>query len=295
MGFINENNESYYENPSNEFGQYQFVPLKDIINNFIIMYTGEGKVISKGRRTEVQMHAKRAIQEFSYDVFKVYKSQEIELPPSLTIRLPQDYVNWTKISWVDSFGVEREISPTRVTSNPTSILQDSNYEYMYDGDGNLILANESATWQRYKNNGQTDVENLPELQSIDSFASQLKGRRFGLDPENANANGTFYIDELTGLIHFSSTLTGSIISLHYISDGMATDEEMVVHKFAEDALYKYIQYAIVSVTDGAQEYLVRRYKKQYVAAKRNAKIRLSALNPQAIKQVLRGGSKQLKH
>jgi hypothetical protein len=294
MGFINETDQSYYE--GNNVGGYQYVSIDDIINNFLIMFTGEGKVIPKSNRTEVQMHAKRAIQEFSYDVFKSFKGQEIEISPTLTARLPIDYVNYVSISWVDQSGLERILTPQRMTSNPSSIVQDSSFEYTYDVDGNIIEANESVAWTRFKaNTADASVEKGTELDDVDAIAKGLRGERFGLDPSEANANGTYYIDDKTGLIHFSGGLNGSIVHLKYISDGMATDSEMVVHKFAEDAMYKYILYAILSVTMNAQEYLVRRYKKSFVAAKRVAKIRLSNFKSQEMAQALKGKSKQIKH
>ena len=293
MGFISDDNETYYE--GSDIGGYQYVPLADIINNFTLMFTGEGKVIPKARKTEIQMHAKRCIQEFSYDVFKSYKSQEIEIPPTLTMRLPQDYVNWVKINWVDSSGLERTMHPVRTTSNPASILQDGDYEYLYDGQSELTYANNSVTWDRTTANATDDNRDTSATDNVDTFDAALRGQRFGLDPEHANSNGGFYIDRLTGLIHFTGAINGAIVTLHYISDGMATDAEQVVHKFAEDAVYKYMLYSIITVTANSQEYLVRRYKKSYVAAKRVAKIRLSNLKASSVTQMARGKSKHIKH
>lgn len=289
MGFINETPQAYHE--GDNIGGYQYVALTDIINNFILMFTGEGKVIPKSNRTEIAMHAKRCMQEFSYDISKSNKGQEIEVPPSLTMQLPQDYVNWVKVSRIDARGVKRPLSPVRVTSNPSSILQDSSYEYLFDGNGDLVLANDSVAWGRTKNNsGDSTV-----VDSQDIFEETTEGARFGLDPEFANVNGGFYIDEITGLIHFTGGLNGSIIHLDYISDGLGKDAEMIVHKFAEDAVYKYILYTIISLQRDSQEYLVRRYRKSYIAAKNNTKIRLSNYKAEAMTQIMRGKSKQIKH
>ncbi len=289
MGFINETPQAYHEGDNH--GGYQYVPLTDIINNFILMFTGEGKVIPKANRSEIQMHAKRCMQEFSYDISKSNKGYEVELSPSLTMILPQDYVNWVKISRIDSRGIKRPLSPVRTTSNPSSILQDSSYDYLFDNDGEIVLATDSVAWNRTKNNsGDSEV-----VDSQDIFEESTEGARFGLDPEFANVNGGFYIDEVTGLIHFTGGLNGSIIHLDYISDGLGKDDEMVVHKFAEDAVYKYILYTIISLQMNAQEYLVRRYRKNYIAAKNNTKIRLSNYKAEALAQVMRGKSKQIKH
>ena len=73
------------------------------------------------------------------------------------------------------------------------------------------------------------------------------------------------------------------------------DEESKIHKFAEDALYKYIAYAIVSTRPSTPEYIVQRYKKEARASKRNAKLRLSNIKLEELTQVMRGKSKQIKH
>ena len=39
MGILQETPEEYYDR--NTFGQYQFVSLSDIINQFLIVYVGE--------------------------------------------------------------------------------------------------------------------------------------------------------------------------------------------------------------------------------------------------------------
>ena len=47
-----------------------FISLNDIINNFIISYTGPGKLIPDSKRTEVVFHARRCLQEFAYETLK---------------------------------------------------------------------------------------------------------------------------------------------------------------------------------------------------------------------------------
>ena len=117
MGLLdNQTQNAYYT--GSDFGTYQFTTLDHIINGFMIAYVGESKIISKVSRTDVQFHAMRAVQELSYDVFRSIKSQEIEIPSSLTMALPQDYVNYVKLVRISSDGIERVLYPTGKTSNP---------------------------------------------------------------------------------------------------------------------------------------------------------------------------------
>ena len=117
MGYLNTNVQGYYGD-SSAFGEYQFVSLNDIIEYFMFVYVGEDKIISKASRTDVAFHAQRGLAELSFDTFKSCKSKEITIPASLQMVLPQDYVNYTKISWVDNAGIKHLLYPTSKTSNP---------------------------------------------------------------------------------------------------------------------------------------------------------------------------------
>lgn len=299
MGLINQTDEQYYLGPDGvwdswdeNYGSYQFTSIKDIINNFIISYVGEDKIISKIRRTDVAFHAQRGIQEFSFDILPSVKSQEIEVGPALNFILPKDYVNYVKMVWVDDSGIERIIYPAIKTSNPLPLLQDNNYEYLFDEqNGEVITADESVTRQRFQstNHNHSD-DNGNKIFGLSHF-----GRRYGLDPQHAQTNGTFYIDPISNIVYFDSNMAGRVVTLKYISDGLGTDEEMVVHKFAEEALYKYIAYAILSTRANVQEYMVARFKREMATAKRNAKLRLSNIKIEEIAQIMRGKSKQIKH
>ena len=52
-----QNPQNYYLNQAGaiaQHGEYQFTTLNTIINNFMFMYVGEDKIISKINRPEVQ-------------------------------------------------------------------------------------------------------------------------------------------------------------------------------------------------------------------------------------------------
>jgi hypothetical protein len=285
------------ENQSAEaYGVYQHVSLDDIISNFIVAYVGTEKIINRVRRADVAFHAQRALQEFSYDTLKSTKSFELEVPPTLVVPLPQDYVNYVKISWVESeTGTERILYPTRNTSNPRSILQDSDYNLLFDSStGALLESFESTPWTKYRSNVDTSA-NDDVSDTAGRTADSYIGNRFGLDPETAQINGFFYIDQVRGNVHFGSNISGKTVIIKYISDSLGTDAEMVVHKFAEEAMYKHLAHAILATKSNVPEYLVARFKKEKFAATRVAKLRLSNLKSEELAQVMRNKSKQIKH
>lgn len=301
MALFTGTQQQYYEGSDgnqasniNDYGNYQFIYLDDIITNFIIAYVGEDKIISKIKRTDVAFHAQRAMQELSYDTARSEKSQEVEVAPNLQMPLPHDYVNYVKLTWVDDSGVERIIYPAHKTSNPLPLLQDSDYEYTFDNDGNLLTANESETWKKFKAAGATEEDELSNLEENTSY-TQLFGQRFGIDPQHAQSNGLFFIDPIKSKIFFSADMVGRIVTIKYISDGAATIEEMKVHKFVEEAMYKSIAHAILATRANTPEYIVNRFNKEKFAAVRQAKLRLSNIKLEELTQIMRGKSKQIKH
>ena len=281
-------------NAIEELGGYQHITLADVINNFMISYVGEEKIIPKVKRSNVLFFAQRAVQELSYDTLQSEKSQEIEIPDNLQMKLPHDYVGYVKITWSDGNGIEHTIVPAEKTSNPTALLQDNNYNYLFDNNGNLLKASESETWKKFSTNTtQEEADNI--YLDNDSTFKALHGQRYGIDTRYMNTNGSFFIDQTKGKIFFSSDLANKIITLKYISDGVATAEEKIVHKFAEEAMYKSIAHSILATRANTPEYLVARFKKEKFAAVRNAKIRLSNYKSENITQALRGQSKWIKH
>jgi len=292
MALLDNQSPNQYYTDTSLYGEYQFVSLADIITQFMFVYVGEDKIISKASRTDVAFHAQRGLAEMSFDTFKSTKALEITVPATLQMTLPQDYVGYVKVSWVDSAGIKHIIYPASKTSNPTKPTQASDGSYTFNSaDGSMLTDSESTTWASYKSG--TPSENQNDYQ--DDVYWPLDGERYGLDPQHAQANGSFYIDENAGKIHFSSNISGKTVILDYISDSLGTEDEMKVHKFAEEAMYKWISCAILSGKSNIPEYQVNRFKKEKFAAVRTAKLRLSNLKLEELTQILRGKSKQIKH
>ena len=291
MGLLGTTTQNAYYSGS-DFGTYQFINLDTIINNFMYVYVGENKIISKVNRTDVQFHAMRALQELSYDVLKSFKSQEIEVPNTLVMVLPQDYVNYRRIARVGTDGLERPLYPTRHTSNPFAITQNADGVYQFTGD-NLTEQTPSDTLSSFQDVTPVNYQ-LYDINYSSDIEISTEGRRYGLEPEHSQINGSFYIDNLRGKIHFGAALSGETIVLHYVSDGVGTDAEMVVHKFCEEACYKHIMYGILSGRSNIPEYIVQRFKKEKFAETRKAKIRLSNIKIEEFTQIVKGMGKQIK-
>jgi len=285
------------------YNSYSYTKLSEVINNFLIAYVGNGKLIPSVKRTDVIFHAKRAMQEFSYDTLQSTKSQELSIPPSLSVVIPQDYVNYVKASWIDALGVKRPIYPANnLTINPFSTpLQDNRGIPTQDNFGENLEGTSitEARWAKADDNlisGRLTPElfnNQYDAYGFDEVGREY-GQRYGMDPQYAQSNGWFTINHREGLMSFSSDLAGALIVLEYISDGLAYDLDTKVPKMAEDAMYAYISHAIIASRINQPEYVVNRLRKEKSAKLRNAKIRLSNIKLDQIIQVMRGQSKWIK-
>jgi len=276
------------EAKQSNYGGYAYTTLSDIINNFQVAYVGEGKLIPSAKKSDIIFHAKRGLQEFSYDTLKSIKSQELNIPPSLSVMIPQDYVNYVALCYVDEAGIKRKIYPTTLTSNPTSLpMQDFDGAPTQDSLGNNIEASNSITEQAW---AKADTKKI----AGDYFEDDVLGQRYGLNPSTSQTNGWFTINEREGKFSFSSDLTGSLIILEYISDGLAYDVDTKVPKMAEEAMYAHLSYSILAGRANQPEYVIQRLKRDRSAKLRNAKIRLSNIKLGEIIQVMRNKSKQIK-
>jgi len=280
-------------------GYYQFVSIDDIVSNFIVSYIGDDKIIKKAKRAEVFYHAQRAMQELSYDTVDNVKAIEVEVPPSLSIPIPHDFVSYVRLTAVDNAGIERPLKPADITSAPTPILQDSDYNYLYDNNDELLIATESEAIKKFQKTDQykgNSINPTEETFLEEGYGYNVDyGKRYGIDPQRATKNDLFVIDQRRGLISFSNGVKDKIIILKYVSDGLNIDGDSKIHKFAEEAAYKFIALAIMSAKANIPEYQINRLKKEKKAAMRSAKLRLANLNIEDLTQIMRGKSKQIKH
>ena len=303
-----EAEKAYGQTVEDNYGSYQYIKLNDVINNFAVGYVGQDKLLPNVKRSDIIFFAKRAMQEFSYDTLKSIKSAELTIPPSLTLVIPQDYVNYVRCSWIDSLGVKHIIYPTNnLTISPYyTQIQDSTGIPTQDNFGNDVEGTPITQERWHSNSSSLSTElngNLiPDAANAAEYGYGWEGlfgfgfgQLYGLDPQTAQGNGWFNINERENKLSFSSNLVGRLIVFEYISDGLAYDLDSRLPKMAEDAMYASILYSLMSTRINQPEYVVQRLKKDRSAKLRNAKIRLSNIKLDEICQVMRGKSKWIKH
>jgi len=302
-------NYKYYENDGNvpkdaNWGEYQYVTLKDIVNNYMLMYVGEDKLVDNVNRYTALFHAKRGIQEINYDALNNIKVLELEVGDDLRFILPPDYINYVRIS-VENNGVLFPLHLNTQINYSKEYLQDNNDDFLFDQNGEVLEA-ENSKLDRNRLAGLPRQQYLGEGDRYGSwgwyidgywyFGYGINGGRMGLNTEKANVNDNFRIDKKAGVINFSSGVKNKMIVIEYVSDGMENgdDDSVGINKLAEDYLYSYISWCILSSKVNIPEYIVKRTSKEKMSKLRNAKIRLSNLHAGRLLMNLRGRDKWIK-
>ena len=295
----------YYDNNGNtpedkNWGSYQYVSLDDVVNNFLLMYSGNHSLVNNVEKYKIIFHAKRAIQELNYDAFKEIKILELSVADSLRYVLPSDYVNWVRISLYKD-GLLRPLTENIQTLSSNAYLQDQQGNILFDQLGNILKPQYS----------DIDYDRLTKLKKSIylNHGNQFDGMegwcdngnwyfetRFGLNTETANFNPTFNIDKKTGVINFDSSMAGELCILESVSDGMEGGDNslITVNKLFEQYIYAAIKYEILNSKFNVQEYVVARAKKDRTALLRNARIRISNIHPGRLLMNLRGMDKIIK-
>ena len=302
----------YYENnqvppigsPADaNWGSYQYVSLENIVNNFMLMYQGNNEIINNINRYQVLFHAKRGIQELNYDAMKEIKILELTICDQLRFVLPQDYVNWVRISW-EKNGMLYPMTENIQTNWSGAYLQDHDCRILFDIDGNVLKPHDSwfdiqrldgAQKNMYLGDGPYNGQEGWCINGNWCFDYRI-GNRFGLNTETANINPTFSINKKGGVINFNSQMAGEMVVLEYVSDGLESgdDSSVSVNKLFEEFIYAYIKFSILNGRYGVQEYIVNRARKDKSSLLRNAKLRLSNIHPGRLLQNLRGQDKWIK-
>jgi len=299
----------YYANSGNtpqnaNWGSYQYVSLYDIVNNFMLIHTGNHSLINNEEKYKIIFHAKRAIQELNYDAFKEIKVLELSVVDSLRYVLPQDFVNWVRISLYKD-GYLRPLTENIQTISSNAYLQDNQGNILFDQFGNILRPQDSnIDYDRihklkksiYLNEGHQFNGQWGWYVDGMWYFDYGIGAAFGLNTETANFNPTFNIDKKNGVINFDSGMSGQICILEYISDGMENGDDslVTVNKLFEQYIYAAIKFEMLNSKLGVQEYIVNRARKERGALLRNAKIRMSNIHPGRLLMNLRGMDKTIK-
>lgn len=287
------NPSEYYESEENH-GSYIYLTIEELVNNFMSNYVGDDSILGATKRSKVVYQMKQGIKQFSFNALREVKSVELELNDTLDIIKPPDYIQYVRISYVDPVsGQCMVLSINEKMPLATAYLQDNKANVLFDKDGFIL---EGTTLLSEINDDPTKNTYLRTfVGGCNGYCYAGNETLWGLDTSQ-NFNGSFNTTPRSGKIHFSSDNLSRVILLEYISDGVeySSESDIRVSKLAEIALYNYVNWNLLSVKLGVQEYIIRRAKKDYDTAYRNAKITLMNIKATDVAHFISGRKQWIK-
>ena len=281
----------YYENEA-VHGDYQYTKINDLINDYLMSRSSDDYTADTPRY-QILYQAMKGLREFYFDVLQEVKGRALELSPTLQVTLPQDYINYVRISWVDEAGMLHPMAVDNSMSIASDYLQDDRYEILFDDEGCALLDNKVAT-------SFTQLEPLHGGEGYYTYPFVVNSFTPNKDLSRVFQNGKYKIDKERGLIQFGSGVEGRTIVLEYISDGLFSgcegkpEEEIRVNKFAESALLDYIYYQLVKNSRNVPANEKARARKEFYNSRRIAKARINTLRKDELLQTFKGANRWIK-
>ncbi len=272
--------QDYYENEELH-GGYQYVSLKTIIDNTLLEAEDDDSYIKNVKRSRIVNYAKQAIRLVTRQAANEVFAVEVTVPTSLSWILPQDYVNYVRISIVvtDPNTGSLRLYPLDVNQNiniATGYLQDDAGELLFDDAGQILTADSSNGYARPYKRYAFSEDYQPTL-----------------DTSKLSKFGEFVIDEKRGMILFSSDLSEQEVVIEYVSDGLQaelSEDEIKIHKYLRDTVENWIYYSCIERKRNVPANEKQRALLRYKTTLHQAKIARADFNLLQISRVLRSRS-----
>lgn len=270
--------EQYY-NDQDSHGNYQYVTLKSIIDSLELEALDDDSFLKNTKRYQMIRHAKNGIKEVNKQAANDVLAIEITVPANLVFALPQDYVNYVRVSVVvidKSTGSKRlqVLDVNNKMNISTGYLQDNNANILFDNNGYILTSDgDNAYGQPYK-----------------TYAFTEAGGQANLDTSKLSQYGEFTIDQRRGKILFSSELGDREIVLEYVSDGLQAEineEAVTVHKDIVNCIRDWAYYACIECKRNVPANEKKRALDRYKTTLHQAKLDMSDFNFQQIARVFR--------
>jgi len=281
-----------------------FITLDNIINNFLISYTGPGKLIPDAKRTEVVFHARRCLQEFAYETLKSQFDVNLLIPnTSYVYTLPKDNITLAAIysdtrntvTIASTIGTVTGDNPytatiTTAVSNGFSaflvgdIISGTNTAGTF-GTGPMTVTALNST---------TSISvSSPTVFTAGTVTVTLRVTPLGTlmtditppgggTPSPLPALTEYYVTRVKQkqtTVVFGALLTAVYnINIKYLSNALTNDETALIPKLAEEALYSCMAYAVLANRESTNPNVLQRLLIEKIDKLERSKSRLIFTN-----------------
>ena len=207
----------------------------------------------------------RGLKELTFDILQNIKSETLDVNTNLTVDLPCDFVNYTRIGLCRSHGR----------------IETLGYDEYLCTQNNVDLCGDETA---------NDFSGETSVSGGNSRNGELTGGWYGLG--GGHRNGYYRIDRDKARIVLSSELAGQSIVLEYLSDGSNPNGDMKVNALAEEALRAYMHWKIIQRRAGIPIQEKEAARRDWYNEKRLARARVVNFTPDQAWRISRKQVKQ---
>jgi len=273
---------------TNGLGDYQYLPLKEIVNSLLFEFKQDDHYLKHIRRSTILYFAKECIRTYNKQVFEDILTMEITVPENLVVHLPHNFVDYVRVSLVflDASTNSYRLKPLNVNRNISiaqAYLQDNKYEIIFSNEGRVLTGNVNNAYSKpYKKY---------------TFDNNTMGGQSELDTSKLSKWGEFNIDERSGKILFSSDLYHKDIVLEYVSDGLGFDtygeDAIRVHKVLVKMLKDWVYLSCLEQKRNIPANEKERARRRFNTSKHQAKLDRSDFDLLEISRAMNTASKNI--
>jgi hypothetical protein len=288
--------EDYYN--GDEHGTYQYVSFNSIIDDLVEDSLDQDSYLKNTLRSQFIKHAKKGIRVMNFNALNAIKGLELTIPPSMTVVLPVDFVDWARVSVLLDDGFLYTLGENKKMPTASSYLQDESFDILFDNEGFPITGDSDKNafanpfirrqlhpttyWDSY-GWGEQDSSN------------GCRGAFRNQDTSYYNRNGEFKVDMDRGAMAFSSELSERSVLLEYVADGLEGEKiwgtKLTVHKYIVDAVHDYVYWQIIRKRRNVNATEKAVARREYFNSRRLAKVRLGSMSANAIRKAMSAATK----
>lgn len=261
------------------------ITIEEIVTEYMLRLTPDDYTYGIPR-TKVRNIALHGCRRLGFMISTNIKTLKLPVNKTLMcVELPDDFVDWIKVGHVGSDGLVYVFGENNNIS--------SGMKYLLDNTGNPVDSDGDGVYDRVQDKQvpQTNVD----LQAAGNFLfrnyilrDQI-GSLYGIG--GGQYGGEFRFNTELNRFEISTSMQLDEVLIEYVYDE-ALDSNPSVHPYAENAMYAYIYYELVSRKSGVPQSEKARARMEYYNEQRLAKAMIKSFTKEEALKVIRKNFKQ---
>ena len=265
-----------YFGDQDSHGNYQFITLKEMVDDLLADTTDADSYLQNTKRSQLVRYLKKGIRRVNATTKKMYHAAQLTVGSDLYFPVPQNYVDWQRVSVVDDNGRLQPLNINHNINTSDGYLQNNEYEILFNNEGELLTTDMNNAYQNPYVKYSFAQSGYNCINQNDFNQGSTNSGDTTTDTSLVSMYGDFKVNDHRGTIHFSSNLEDRDIVIEYLSDGLDLEnlkqEEIKFHKHLQDAVKWFAISEIISMRKSVNQYQIRSARRRFKTELHKAKI-----------------------